>query len=36
MILGSVLNVVLDPIFVYPLRFGIAGAALATVLSYAS
>jgi putative MATE family efflux protein len=36
MILGSVLNVILDPIFIYPLGFGIAGAALATVISYAS
>jgi putative MATE family efflux protein len=36
MILGSVLNVVLDPIFIYPLGLGIAGAALATVISYAS
>jgi putative MATE family efflux protein len=36
MILGSALNVVLDPIFIYPLGLGIAGAALATVLSYAS
>lgn len=36
MILGSVLNVVLDPIFIYPLGFGVAGAALATVISYAS
>ena len=36
MILGSGLNVVLDPIFIYTLGFGIAGAALATVISYAS
>ena len=36
MILGSVLNVVLDPIFIYPLGLGVAGAALATVVSYAS
>jgi putative MATE family efflux protein len=36
MILGSVLNVILDPIFIYTLGLGIAGAALATVVSYAS
>ncbi|WP_410507351.1 MATE family efflux transporter [Methanosarcina hadiensis] len=36
MILGSVLNILLDPIFIYPLGFGVAGAALATVISYAS
>ncbi len=35
MILGSILNVVLDPIFIYPLGLGVAGAALATVISYA-
>lgn len=36
MILGSVLNVILDPIFIYTLGLGIAGAALATVVAYAS
>jgi len=36
MILGSGLNVVLDPIFIYLLGLGVAGAALATVVSYAS
>ena len=36
MILGSVLNVILDPIFIYTFGLGVAGAALATVLSYAS
>ncbi|MHB8103592.1 MAG: MATE family efflux transporter [Methanosarcina sp.] len=35
MILGSVLNVVLDPIFIYALGLGVAGAAIATVVSYA-
>lgn len=35
MILGSVLNVVLDPIFIYPLGFGVAGAALSNVISSA-
>ena len=33
MILGAVLNIVLDPIFIYTLKMGIAGAAWATVLS---
>jgi putative MATE family efflux protein len=36
MILGSGLNVVLDPIFIYFLGFGVAGAALGTVIAYAS
>ncbi|RXA20791.1 MATE family efflux transporter [Methanosarcina sp. MSH10X1] len=36
MILGSGLNVILDPIFIYTLGFGISGAALATVVAYAS
>ncbi|KKG15590.1 multidrug transporter MatE [Methanosarcina sp. 2.H.T.1A.6] len=36
MILGSVLNIVLDPIFIYTLGLGVAGAALATVISFAS
>ncbi len=36
MVIGSLLNVVLDPIFIYVLGLGIAGAALATVLSFAS
>ena len=33
MILGGVLNVILDPIFIYTLKMGIAGAAWATVIS---
>jgi putative efflux protein, MATE family len=33
MILGGVLNVILDPIFIYTLNMGIAGAAWATVFS---
>lgn len=33
MIFGSVLNIVLDPIFIYQLRMGVSGAAWATVLS---
>lgn len=36
MILGSGLNIVLDPIFIYILGLGVTGAALATVISYAS
>lgn len=34
MILGSVLNIVLDPIFIYVLDLGIAGAAWATMVSF--
>lgn len=30
---GAVLNVILDPIFIYALRLGIAGAAIATAIS---
>ncbi len=33
MVFGSVLNIVLDPIFIYPLNLGVAGAAWATVVS---
>ena len=29
---GSILNVILDPIFIYPLHWGMMGAAIATVL----
>ncbi|AKB77564.1 Multi antimicrobial extrusion protein (Na(+)/drug antiporter), MATE family of MDR efflux pumps [Methanosarcina horonobensis HB-1 = JCM 15518] len=36
MVLGSVLNIILDPIFIYVLGLGVAGAALATVVSFAS
>ena len=32
-ILGAVLNIVLDPIFIFALDLGIAGAAIATVIS---
>lgn len=35
MILGAVLNIVLDPIFIYTFKMGIAGAAWATLLSLA-
>jgi len=33
MILGAVLNIILDPIFIFGLKMGIKGAALATVIS---
>jgi len=33
MILGAVLNIILDPIFIIPMKMQIAGAALATMLS---
>lgn len=35
MIIGCVLNVVLDPIFIFVFKWGIVGAALATVISQA-
>lgn len=34
--LGAVLNLVLDPVFIFALDLGVAGAALATVLSQAA
>jgi len=33
MLLGSILNIILDPIFIYKLKMGIAGAAWATFVS---
>ena len=30
---GAVLNVILDPIFIYVLNLGVAGAAIATAIS---
>ena len=33
MILGAVLNIILDPVFIFGLKMGIKGAALATVIS---
>jgi len=36
MILGSGLNIVLDPIFIYTMRLGVGGNALATVISFTS
>lgn len=35
MLAGSVLNMILDPILIYPLGLGVAGAAWATVISMA-
>lgn len=32
-LLGAVVNVILDPVFIFALQMGVAGAALATVLS---
>ena len=34
-VIGAVINIVLDPIFIFTLDMGVAGAALATVLSQA-
>lgn len=34
-VLGAVINIILDPIFIFALDLGVAGAALATVLSQA-
>lgn len=33
MILGAIINIILDPIFIYTLNLGVTGAAYATVLS---
>lgn len=33
MLIGAIINIVLDPIFIFPLGMGIAGAALATIIS---
>jgi len=33
MVLGSVLNIVLDPVFIYPLGLGVRGAAWASIFS---
>ncbi|MBR2875464.1 MAG: MATE family efflux transporter [Clostridia bacterium] len=35
-IIGAVLNIVLDPIFIYGFNMGVKGAALATIISQAS
>jgi len=34
MVIGSVLNIILDPIFIYTLGMGMAGAAWATLISF--
>ena len=34
-VIGAVINIILDPIFIFALNMGVAGAALATVLSQA-
>ncbi len=34
MVLGAVLNIILDPIFIYTFGLGVAGAALATIISF--
>ncbi len=31
--LGSFINMILDPIFIYVLNLGVAGAAIATIIS---
>lgn len=36
LMLGGILNIILDPIFIYTFNFGIRGAAIATVLSQMS
>lgn len=35
MLFGSILNIILDPIFIYYLNFGVSGAAIATIISMA-
>ena len=34
-IIGAVLNIILDPIFIYGFNLGVKGAALATIISQA-
>ncbi len=36
MLIGGGLNVILDPLFIFPLGFGVRGAAIATVVSQAA
>lgn len=33
--LGGILNIILDPVFIFPLKLGVTGAAMATMLSNA-
>ncbi len=35
MLIGAVINIVLDPIFIFGLHMGVRGAALATIISQA-
>jgi putative MATE family efflux protein len=35
-IIGTVINIILDPIFIFTLGFGAAGAAMATIIGYIS
>ena len=35
MLLGAILNIALDPLFIFAFKWGIAGAAWATVIDYA-
>ena len=32
MLLGAVINTILDPIFIFPLQMGVKGAAIATII----
>ena len=36
LLLGAVLNIGLDPLFIYTFNFGVAGAAIATAISQVS
>ena len=36
MILGAVINLILDPIFIFPLQMGVVGAGIATAISQAA
>ena len=33
LLIGGILNIILDPIFIYVLHMNVAGAALATIIS---
>lgn len=33
LLLGAILNIGLDPLFIYTFNFGVAGAAIATAIS---
>ncbi|KZX17453.1 MATE family efflux transporter [Methanobrevibacter filiformis] len=36
MLLGAIINIILDPIFIYTLKMGVSGAAIATIISLAA